>query len=499
MTIRLSMATQEHDPGELGRRTVASGLTALVTRVAHSALLLGASVVLARLLTPGDFGVFAMAVPLGMLGTELATHSFQTAILQRPDAPRAEIAALFRFALRVNLLVAGLMIAAGLGLGRLYHEPRLVPVVGSWAALIYLLTFTGFQEALLKRAMRFPPLLLLKLAGVGLSVVAAIAAALAGAGHWALMIQVLVMEGGRAVAVQWLSRWRPGSSSGADPDQVAAMRRSWRALAGLSLAGWVNDQPDLVAVGRIGGAPVLGLYDTARRWTRYAFTEPFFSVSEVAVASLSRLRDEPERFRSYLVYGLQAILTFALPIIALVGVEAPSVVRVLLGSQWVDAVPFFRVLTVAAFALAVARTSNWICLAQVRAERLLRWSLVVRIPILILAALIGARHGALGVAIGLSVAEVGLVVPTIAFNIRWSGVGWRQIFEAVSRPIAVSLIGAGAVFAARGLLPDLPGLSRLASAAALHGVVCGVVWLSLPGGRAVGRRMLTAIRELRPR
>ncbi|MFN0179951.1 MAG: oligosaccharide flippase family protein [Gemmatimonadales bacterium] len=484
--------------GELGRRTIASGLAAVLARIVHSGLLLGASMVLARLLTPADFGVFAMAVPLGALGTAFANHSFQTVILQRPDTRPADVDSLFWFAAQVNLLVAGIMVAVGWGLAQWYGEPRLVPVVAGWAIAIYFLTLTGFQEALLKRALRFPAVLLVQLVGVAVSVVASIWAAVHGAGHWALLIQILVMEGCRAVGIHWLGGWRPRRPVDADPTAVASMRRSWRALNGLRMATWINDQPDLVAVARMGDATVLGLYDTARRWTRYPFEEPFFSVTEVAVASLSQLRGDHDRFRRFVTRGFRAILTITLPVVALVGAEAPSVVRVLLGPQWGSAAPFARLLAVAAFAAAVARVTEWIALAQGRSERLLRWSLIVRAPILVAAVLLGSRHGALGVALALAVVEVALAGITIIYNVRHSGLAVGEVFQAIARPLIASLLAVAALTWLGGALPGEPGGARLALALLIHSAVYVTAWVGLPGGIAAARETIAALRERGP-
>ena len=193
---------------ERHRRTVIAGGTAWLTRMVQAAISLGAAIVLARLLTPDAFGVFAMVVPLGVVANQLAGQSFQTALLQRVGLTPDEVRHFFRFAVRANLAIAVLMVLAGFVLAWFFDEPRVRAVAAAWALAIWLLTITTFQEAMLKRELRFPVVMVSQLTGLVIGVASAITAATmglgwgpppAGAGH-----------GGHA------SRWRrPDESMGA--------------------------------------------------------------------------------------------------------------------------------------------------------------------------------------------------------------------------------------------------------------------------------------------
>ncbi|MBL0172134.1 MAG: alpha/beta fold hydrolase [Gemmatimonadaceae bacterium] len=265
-------------PAEFRRRTIVSGFAVLVARISQALVSLGAAIVLARMLMPDDFGVFAMVVPLGIIATGLSGRCFQTALLQRPALTDADLGTFFRFAVRMNLFIAASMLAAGVALSRFFDEPRVTGVAAMWAALVFLLTLTTFQEALLKRRLLFPRITLVQLLALVLGVAAAVTAAWQGAGYWSLPIQLLVTEVTRAVGIFVLSDWRPRWVAHSAPDDITELRRAWRALGGLNLAAWLNDQPDLLAVGRVGGATVLGYYDTARRWSWYPFEESFLTV-----------------------------------------------------------------------------------------------------------------------------------------------------------------------------------------------------------------------------
>ncbi len=482
----------------LRRRTVVSGVFAVGTRSAQAVVSLVAAVVLARLLTPSDFGIFAMVAPLAMLANQIGNQSFQTTVIQAPNLSFGDASALFWFFARVNALVSVCMIAIGYLLGQFYAEPRVVPIAAIWAAFILLLSLTGFQEALLKREMRFAAVLSVQLAALTVGVAVAIAAAWAGAGYWTFAYQVIATETVRLVWVYRLNGWRPaGFSSAGARRPVDSLRAYWRSMMGFRVASWLSEQPDRIIIGRLGGAATLGLYETARRWSWYAFTEPFFALSDVAVVSFSRALAEPERFRRFVSRGVLIMLTISLPIIAFAGVEAESVVRVLLGSQWEGAIPYVRISSVAAFGGALGRVVQWIPIAAGDARRLLRWFVWIQLPVMLAGIAIGSVWGAPGVARAYAVVLVTLALPAVAYCVRGTPLRFADVIGAAARPAVASACGVAVLIAMRGFLPRDAGVTHLAIALVIYVVVFAVAWLALPGGIGASREIVVTFREFR--
>lgn len=459
--------------------------------MAQAVLSLGAAIVLARILTPDAFGVFAMAVPLGVVANQVAGQAFQTTLLQREGLTSEEASDLFRFAVRINLGVAAAMAIAGVVLAAFYREPRLPAVVVPWALITWLLTITTFQEALLKRSLRFPAVMLAQFVGLVSGIAAAVAAAQAGAGYWALPIQLFVTEVVRALGVARASRWMPKRLT-ASVAGAGELRRSWRSVVGYSLTTWLADQPDLLAVGRVGGAHALGLYDTARRWARYPFEEPYLILGDLAVAG-ARGAGDPASVERFLTRTVMATLTLSLPAIAFVGATAPEIVPVLLGAQWTDAIPLLRMLCVVAFAGALSRVAYWIPLARGASSLLLRWTAFVQLPFTVCAVLVGLRWGPMGVARALAVVTTLLVIPCFVVLTRAGSVRVWDLAGAVWRPVVASLAAAAAVLgvdAGQGLRDRL----LMAFGVFLSAFVAS--WLLLPGGVAQARSMARNVRTL---
>jgi O-antigen/teichoic acid export membrane protein len=502
-TSPLQPAPTENDslndqPADLGHHTFRSGLAALGVRVAQAILSLIAAIVLARLLTPEDFGVVAMVVPFVILTNSMANQGFQTTLIQAPDLTRAQASAFFRFALRANLILVAGFIAASFALRWFYDEARVVPLAAVWGALIWLVTLTAFQEAMLKREMRFPTVYAIHFVSLAAGIASAIVAARLGAGYWAILVQAVMVEVVRAAAVYTISPWTPRHAP-ALGESVTSLRSFWWSLAGFRFASWVSEQPDRLLVGRLGGAQTLGVYDTAHRWSAYAFTEPFITLSDIAVASLSRVRHDAAQYRLFFAREARAILTLGLPVITFMAVEPASTIRVLLGPQWDGAVPFVRLLCVAAFAGSFTRLTQWVYFSSGATDRLLRWSLLAQTPVLLLSVLLGALAGPRGVAIGYTLATTALAVPSVLWCARGTPITLGTFLRAASRPAAAA-IGAGLVLlGASSLLPQGVGASRLLASLAVY-VICFVLaWLVAPGGKGAAYELLLAIRELKRR
>jgi PST family polysaccharide transporter len=484
---------------ELRARSVRSGFIAVATRAGQVVIGLASIIVLARLLTPNDFGVIAMVMPLTLLFGNIANLGLQSAVIHRESLDHDEASALFWLAARANALACLALVAAGPVLARIYDDPRVVGVNTAWACIVYIASLAAVHEALLKRQLRFGIVLGAQLTGVGLGAVAAIILASAGAGYWSLLVQVAVIELGRASAI-WVScRWRPSRPRpSAGVGGLRALRAYWADLAGFRVLTWLGDQPDRILVGAIGGATVVGLYDNARRWGWYPFVELFISLSDVAVSSLSRVRADATRYPALVRALLMPMLSACLPAITFLFVEAPLAVRVLLGDQWAGAVPFMRLMCIAAFAGALRQVTAWIFLSRGDTSRQLKWVAFVQAPVLLISVCVGAIWGALGVAAGVAVGCVLLAWPAVAYCVAGSPLSVRHFARAVWRPVITSIVAGTLLAMASPSIPLLGApLIDLILRLALYLGLCAGIWIVMPGGSRALLEMFTVLTVLR--
>ena len=482
---------------QLRSRSVRSSAVTVAFRAAQMLVFLGSAMILARVLSPSDFGVQAMVLPVAFLANNIANLSLQSAVIHRESLDSDDANALFRGSLGINLLVVGAMAALAPLMAKLYHEPRVTGVALLWALTIYAATFSAVQEALLKRQMLFGVVMKAQLAALVLSVIVAVAAALLGLGYWSLMLQVTVMELTRVVVIWFVCPWRPsrlGKSSGLT---LTAIRRYWFSLSTSRLVSWIGDQLDRVVVGSVGGALASGLYDSAKRWAGFAFQELYLSLSDVAVGSLSRVREDRERYRTYLRNVFLPILSLSLPVMAFMYVEARQVLHVMLGNQWLDADRFVRMMCIVTASASVGKLMLWVYMSLGQTDRQLRWTFVTT-PVNIVAVLLGATRGPYSVAVAVAIANVLLAVPSLWFGLRFAPASLGDCLTIFLRPLGAALAAGLALWTADPFLPHAgPAVIALALRLVLFGLIYATAWIALPGGVRAWRDIVSGTSELR--
>lgn len=481
----------------IGRRSVRSGFARFAEQGGILVLSIGSTAALARLLTPEDFGLIAMVSVLTAVVKSVKHFGLPMALVHQEEIRPEAADALFWMTAGASALVCLGMAAAGPGLAFLFGEPRLVGLTTATAGGLFLLALGAPQEALLMRQMRFGALSSIAVGSEAVGMAVGVGAAWGGMGVWALIVQFIttsaVLTGLYAVASGWWPSWRPKSWRSSGLRSIVGYGAPY---AGFGVVEHLGRRMDRVLVGVMGGAGALGLYDSAFRWSRLPVQQVFTPLLGVAVAGLSRVRDDPERFRGYVRRSVLPVLAVTLPALAFVVVAADPVVRVLLGSQWLEAIPLLRWLAAATFLRCFSKVAQWLFLAEGRTMIQFRWALL-SMPVLIGSVAVGVQWGAYGVAVGFFVATAVLTVPEVFVAVHRSAVTAGDLWGAAWRPVVGATVAAGAVYGLRGWLPG-SAVPALGASMVLYTAAYAGVWFGLPGGVGAVRDVLSLLGALRP-
>jgi PST family polysaccharide transporter len=462
-------------------------------------LSLGSGLAMARLLAPSDFGLVAMASILTSFVATFRGFGFSMALVQAPEIANDDLQRLFRVGVRYTLwLGVGMLVVAPL-LAWLYHEPRLTAVIVAMASGSMAMSLAELPEALAMRAMRFTALRRIEIGSVAIGMAVGLSAAWLGAGYWALVLQgattALVRAGMAWRLVSWRPRRREHAHASEQSPATRAMLAFARRYAATNLVTFAAQNIDRVTIAVSGGTYAMGLYDLAYRWGHYPVWQLYPPLLNVAVAGLSRSRDDQQRYRHYWRTALLLVLSTMLPALTFFAIEARATILTLLGQGWTDAIEVFRYVTIGAMALALSRHTRWLFLAEGRTRAQLRMS-VAQLVVTAIAITIGAQWHLPGIAIAYALARWILLLPELALAFEQSPVGWHDYTRAVWRPIAASAIAGVVIIIASASLP-VPPVQRLAMAAVVYGTAYLVAWLALPGGIAALRELLGVARRAR--
>jgi O-antigen/teichoic acid export membrane protein len=444
---------------DLKGRTVRGGLAKICSQGATMVLRMISLMVLARLLTPKDFGLVGMVtVATGVFGL-LKDAGLSTATVQRPTITHSQISTLFW----INMAVGGFLCAVSIGIAPVlvafYQEPRLF-----WVSIALAIGFpvnaAGVQHsALLQRQMRFTTIAAIEGGAQLASVVVGIVLALSGWSYWALVAMALTLPGASTLAF-WLSTgWIPGLP--VRRSNVAGMLRFGSTITLNSVIMYVAYNVDKVLLGRFLGAETLGVYGRAYQLINIPTDSTNYSVGGVALSALSRLQHDTDRFKSYFLRAYSLVVAFTVPVTIACALFADDIVVVLLGAKWKDAGPIFRIMAPTILSFALINPLSWLMVSSGRIRRSLNMAMVIA-PLVVLAYSIGLAFGAQGVAVGYSAMMAALTVPIILWATHGLPVTAKDILRAVAPPFISSLVATAiSVAIAYSLAGALSPLLRL--------------------------------------
>lgn len=470
---------------DLGRQSVLGGVWASVGQTLKSILEIGSLLVLARLLTPEDYGLVGMAVAVTGFLAMFKDMGLTMATVQRSDITHEQVSALFW----INVMLGGLVtLAAGLSsfaLAWFYDRPELIEITMILALGFLFNGLTVQHEALLRRRMNFGALTFIQFVALAISLSVAVAMALSGFGYWALVVEMVVSAVLNFVGIWLVCRWRPARPAGAEG--LKSMLQFGFNLTGFSFVNYFARNLDDILIGRFHGAGEIGQYQQAYKIFQVPLTQINGPVSKVAVPALSRLTDQPERYRRAYTRILEKLLLITMPLGVLLMGTADWLVLTVLGDQWGESAAILAALGISIFTQAVGNTTGWLFISQDRTGEMFRWGFIGA-GTAIVSFLIGIPWGAWGVALSYSVVGILIRTPWLLYFVGRRGPVRTRDFYLAAWPAILAAMGSGAALmlwrvytpvdvSAANLLISIP----LAMAGAL------LVVVTLSRGRAILR------------
>jgi PST family polysaccharide transporter len=408
----------EHLTTTIASRTARGGVVTIISHALKFALSIAATAVLARLLSPHDYGLIGMVAVFTGFVAMFKDLGLSLATVQRAEISYEQISTLFWVNVALSFGITAIMVALAPLIGWFYAEPHLVAIT--------IVTAVGFifgglavqHEALLKRQMRFYALSVIALLSMTIGYAVGIVLAWRGAGYWALVFSQLALLASNALGVWLTCRWRPGRpqrNSG-----VRSMLSFGGNVTGYALVNYVSKNCDNLIVGRIFGPQPLGLYSKAAQLLGLPTDQINEPLATVSIPALSRLAEDPERYRQAYVRIMEKVIMLTMPAITLMLATSDWLVRIILGPQWGYTAKIFVFMGIAGLFQPVVATGGWLLVSQGRVRDMLRWSLI-NAPISVLSIVAGLPWGVVGVAAAWSFGRVLIANPLLYWFVGRSG------------------------------------------------------------------------------
>lgn len=450
----------------LRARTFSAGRWTALSALLRALLQILQTVVLARLLTPADFGVMAIVGALLVVIGLFADFGISRALIYFEDVSPEARSSLFWLNLAFALALALGLAALAPVLATLYGEPALAPALLA-ASPLFVLIAAGQQFCVLaEKELRFAPLAVNEIAAALAGFVAALVLALRGAGVYALIGGSLVT----AALVSLLAWLR--LSTGLRPrfrlrlDEVRPYLRYGANLVGENVANTLLRQADVFVGGFVAPPAALGVYSVPRdlSFKLAAAVNPI--ITRVGFPVMARLQSDRVALRSVYMQTLRMTTSVNFPVYVALGVFAPDIVVLLYGPRWVEAGAFLRVFAGWGLLRSVGSPVGFLLFAVGKARLAYLWNvalLLLGTPLLVLGALAG---GLPGLAWALLAMQVLLLLPAWRLLVRPAcGVALGDYLRVLALPLTLAVL-AGAL-AGLAAMPFASSLARLCAGGAV--------------------------------
>ncbi|MCC7549084.1 MAG: lipopolysaccharide biosynthesis protein [Burkholderiales bacterium] len=429
---------------DLKRRVVRGASFTFLGTALRVLLTIGSTAVLARLLTPEDYGLVGLASIVTELTAALTNVGLSAILIQRSRLARVQCDTVFWFSMALGGGISLVLVAGAPLFAQLLGDPRVAPLLRVLPIMFLLEQMTIIQHVTMMRLMMFDLDLRVQVTALLFRIGVSIGFAVYGWGPWALVAGSI---GGKLFeiaymwwAIPYLPRLR---------FQRSFMRSNLRASASiLSLGGvrYIMGNVDFMIVGRVFGATDLGHYQAAYTLSAELRNRLAGPLQKVLYPAYARVRDEPERFRRGVRTSLKLLSAVVVPLGFGMSATAQELIPILYGPQWLAAVPMLQALGIAGALMAIFSLTGSVMSA------LRKWELMLKItlygsPVRITIILAGSYWGPVGVAWAFTIAQFsGFVAGSIATRLcgmtlrEYAGTLWPALVSGALMMLAVTLL-----------------------------------------------------------
>jgi PST family polysaccharide transporter len=427
----------EVSSGNLSNQAVrAAGVTVFAQGIAFAVQMLG-TVVLARLLTPRDFGFVTIATTFSLLLGNFGLNGFTEAVLQVEAITERLASNLFWFNLVAGAVLSGAFAFAGAWIARFYGAPPVRQICVGLAFSIFLGSLSIIHLALLKRAMYFGPISVQDVISRVVSVGGAVLLGWKGYGYWALVAGTVLQALYVSASAWWMCRWTPRLPTSA-PETGKTIYFALNTYAHFVVSYFAKNL-DNILLGWRFGAISLGLYKKAYDLFVLPTSQLLSPMSPVVVSTLSRLKKDPAEYNRWFLRGLSVLALIGMVIGADLTLIGKDVIRLVLGPQWDVTGRIFTYFGPGIGLMLIYNTHSWMHLSLGQADRWLRWGLV-EVGVTVSLFLLALSRGPAGIAVAWTVSYAILTIPALWYAGGRAGFKVGPVVALMVRYAAASLI-----------------------------------------------------------
>jgi len=347
-----------HTPGEsLRERVIHGGIWVTSLNVVDRLLKITRLVVLARILSPDDFGILGIALLSISVIKQLSTLGLNAALIQRKQENIDPfLNTVWSVKVIRSLLIFVTLFAAAPVIAGVFSEPRASPVLRVLGLSIVLKSLVNPAIVYFEKNLEFHKQFFFTITGSIVNLVVTVVAALLLGNVWALVYGAIAGGLTNLVVSYLIDRYRPRPEIKRDAIAEVVNFGKWLWASGIVV--FIATQGDDAFVGWYLTAASLGLYQMAFRLSNTPATEVSNVISRVMFPAYSKLQDDTEALREAFLKTIRLVFIVTVPMSVGIVLVAPEFTRIVLGKQWMPMVPAMQIMAIAGLLRAVAGTGG---------------------------------------------------------------------------------------------------------------------------------------------
>lgn len=299
------------------------------------------SIVLARVLTPEDYGKIALITVFTTIMQVFVDSGLGVALIQKKDADDLDFSSVFYFNFVICLVLYAAMFIASPFIANFYNDSSLTPIIRVISLTIVISGVKGIQQSYVSRNMLFKRFFYATLGGTIFSAILGIALAYTGFGVWAIVAQQL-SNTTIDTLILWLTvKWRPKKMF------------SWERLKGLLSFGWKMLASSLLdtvygnirslIIGKLYSSSDLAYYNQGKQFPNVVVTNINTSIDSVLLPTMASVQDDSQRVKTMTRRAIKTSTYIMAPLMMGLAFCSEPIVRLVLTDKWISCVPFLRI------------------------------------------------------------------------------------------------------------------------------------------------------------
>ena len=340
---------------DLKIKTISSLFWKLMERGGNAVVSLVVQLVLARLLSPEEFGLLAIIIVFVNLGTVFVQSGLNSALIQAPDLEEGDFSTVFWMGIIIASIIYALVFFLAPYISIFYGNPNLEWPLRVLAVLLFLNAFNAVQVAKVTRDLELKKIFYATIISVFVSGSFGIILAYCGAGIWSLVVQQIVYQLINCLVLSVLVEWRPVLYFSLKRAKTL-FSFGWKLLFSGILNTLYQSLSSLI-IGKQFSQYDLGLVSQGEKYPQAIGNMIDGAIQPVIFSAVSRVQSDIVSAKAIMQRALKTSAFLVIPTMSLFAIVAPSFVLLVLGDQWAAAIPFFQLYCLV-YALYPIQTAN---------------------------------------------------------------------------------------------------------------------------------------------